>query len=162
MRRGPRRRHRAVSLAPPPGQPVASSHARSRGSAPAAQRPRVFYPCSICTCSPCTALGRGGGARSPYSQRLVRGSQGRNSGTTGPGRAAASGSRGAGGREPPHRLGARLTGLKSRFLANFSLRGSGEERSGGSRRRGGGAGFSIGRMQGPGAQDLNSRQVGPL
>lgn len=100
VRRGPWRRHRAVSLPPPPGQPVASSHARSRGSAPAAQRPRVFYPCSICTCSPCTALGRGGGARSPYSQRLVRGYQGRNSGTTGPGRAAASGSWGAGGREP--------------------------------------------------------------
>ena len=88
MRRGPWRRHRAVSLAPPPGQPVAPSHARSRVSAPAAQSPRVFYPCSICSCSPCTALGRGGGARSPYSQRLVRGSRGRNSGTTGPSRAA--------------------------------------------------------------------------
>lgn len=88
MRRGPWRRHRAVSLAPPPGQPVAPSHARSRVSAPAAQSPRVFYPCSICSCSLCTALGRGGGARSPYPQRLVRGSRGRNSGTTGPSRAA--------------------------------------------------------------------------
>ena len=52
--------------------------------------------------------------------------------------------------------------MRSRLLANFSRRGSGEERSGGSRRRGGGVGLSVGRLQGPGAQDLNSRQVGPL
>lgn len=76
------------------------------------------------------ALGRGGRSRSASWQPLVRGPWGRNSGTAGPGRSHHRRLRGPGDRGPRAGEKSALHGWGAAARANFSGRGSGEERGG--------------------------------